>query len=129
MSNVVKELGMWPTDTHPITKEPFVACDEFHRNAEVIKHTYVRRGPPSREVYAYEDDGPVYVRDLTDEELLVATDAWKKADEKWLATNGVFCTKGPTITEGTFRTASGAVAEGCWSPAGWYWTSAWTGTR
>lgn len=124
---IVRESGMWPTETHPITGEPFIACDEFHHGSEIIRHTYVRRGPPGREVYRYEDDGPVWVRDLTDAELLEATDAWKKEDERWLATNGVFCTKGPTVTEGMFRTASNAVAQGYWAPKGWSWASTWTG--
>lgn len=118
---------MWPTDAHPITREPFVACDEFHRNAECIQHRYLRKGPPARAIYRYEDDGAVWVRDRTDEEFAEALAAWEKADAQWLACMGTFTTRGPTITAGTFRTASGAMAQGYWAPKGWYWTSTWRG--
>lgn len=129
MRSEIEALGLWPTEPHPSTGEPFVECVAFDQRTDHQTLRSLRPSKPDREVYTYEDDCPVYVRDLTDEEYAAAIASWEKADAEWKRTNGMFVTRGQTHTSGTFKTASGATASGECAGTHWRWTSTYSPAR
>jgi len=93
--------------SHPITKQPFVECQmTAHSNDQ--RFTYERPSPPSRELWSYDDEVPVYVRDHTDEEMAQLEAEYRKAVAEWQRTGGEFWSKGQRTIEAEFTCADGA---------------------
>jgi len=117
---------MWPTEPHPLTKEPFTACLELTAETEVHEHHTLPPEPPSRvQVLDWDDEGcPIEERELSDEEFAEAERVYEKARESYRETKGLVRTAGRSSVTGKFATASGAQCEGQADSDGrWVWAT------
>lgn len=113
-----------PKGLHPITNKPFTRCVQFQTSQDIHSFNYMPPGRPSRELYNYDEEIPVYVRDLTDAEFELEQVHYRQACKAWAETQGVGRIAGRTSIYGVFVTAAGAYASGEWDGGKWLWVSA-----
>ena len=82
-----------------------------NRDHDVQVYETLKPPCPTRAVYDFtsDEDGPVYVRDLSDEEYEAALARWQEAVAEWERTNGLVSTKGPMRYDVTARLLNGSV--------------------
>jgi hypothetical protein len=104
--------GLPIPSTHPTSGAEFVRADvEIESGDEAV-----RLPPPIRPTRmtcdGIDDDGvEINPRELTEEEYAAAVASYENAVEKYVATGGVYYTKGPTTVRLKLFCANGASAE------------------
>lgn len=126
MTNVMNQIPKEciPKGLHPLTNEPFTRCVQFKTTQDVQSFNYGPPGRPARELYNYDDEVPVYIRDLTDKEFELEQIHYRAACRKWVKDQGIMRIAGRTATYGVFVTAAGAYASGEWDGGKWLWVKA-----
>ena len=112
--------SMRPVDGHPDTQQPLTRCMSFHSTTDLVTVKVGLPHPPSRTLWNYDGDEPVYVRRLTDVEYSLLVDCYAADLHSWHKMKE-FHLPGQTSTHGKFATDDGDWVEGEHDGGKWLW--------